>query len=125
MGHNLKSSMNRALTQVIREGRIVAEDELAKGGVLFSIVRVKGTPPIRLRNRGPRAFEDIPPSELQLVARYLMERHGVPSGSKAHLRAVLDCFDLKRLTTKVDSALRDILERRFPHVDEVLGGLGK
>jgi len=98
---------------------------LAKGGVLWSVVRAKGTPPIRLRDRGPRSFEEIPPSELQLVARYLVERRGLPLGSEAHLRAVLECFDLKRLTTQVDAALREILERRFPYVDEFLGGMGK
>jgi len=125
MGHELKSSMNGALAEVIRQGRVVSEDELAKDDVLFSVVRVNGTPPIRLRNRGPRAFEEIPPSELQVVARYLVERHGVPLGSEAHLRAILECFDLKRLTTQVDRALREILERRFPHVDEFLGGMGK
>ena len=125
MGHELKSSMNRALAQDIRQGFVVSEDELAKGGVLFSVVRAKGTPPIRLRTRGPRAFEEIPPSELQVVAQYWAQRHGVQLGSEAHLRAVLECFDLKRLTSQVDKALREIIERTFPHVDEFLGGMAK
>ncbi len=123
MGHELKSTMNKALFHVIQQGRLVCEDETGKSGILFSVVRVKGSPPIRLRSRGPRSFEELPPSELQVVARYLLERHSFPSGSDDHLRAVLECFDLKRLTTQVGTMLLEILERSFPYVDEFLSGM--
>ena len=73
MGRELKSIMNKALAHAIRQGRIVSVDETEKGGLLFSVVRVKGSPPIRLRTRGPRTFDEIPPSELNAVARYLAE----------------------------------------------------
>jgi len=123
MGHELKSTMNKALSHAIREGRVICEDEAGKGGILFSVVRVKGSPPIRLRSRGSRSFEEIPPSELQVVAKYLLKRDSFPSGSDEHLRAILECFDLKRLTTQVGSTLLEILERSFPYVDEFLNGL--
>jgi hypothetical protein len=125
MGHDLKSTMNKALSHAIRQGRVICEDEAGKGGILFSVVRVKGSPPIRLRSRGPRSFEELPPSELQVVARYLLERHSFPSGSDEHLRAVLECFDLKRLTTQVGTTMLEVLERSFPYVDEFLSGLRK
>jgi len=125
MGHELKRTMNKALAHAIRQGRVVSEDEAAKSGLLFSVVRAKGSPPIRLRSRGPRSFEEIPPSELQVVAMYLAERHGFSSGSDEHLRAVLECFDLKRLTTQVGTTLLEILERRFPYVDEFINRIPK
>jgi hypothetical protein len=125
MGHELKSTMNKALSHAIRQGRVVFEDEAGKGGILFSVVRVKGSPAIRLRSRGPRSFEEIPPSELQVVARYLLERHGFSSGSDEHLRAVLECYDLKRLTTQVGTTLLEILERRFPYADEFISRIPK
>jgi len=125
MGHELKRSMNKALAHAIRQGRVVSEDEAAKSGLLFSVVRAKGSPPIRLRTRGPRSFEEIPPSELQVLARYLLEGHGFASGSEEHLRAVLECLDLKRLTTQVGTTFREILERSFPYVDEFLSGMHK
>ncbi|MGH9364322.1 MAG: DUF559 domain-containing protein, partial [Thermoanaerobaculia bacterium] len=125
MGHELKSTMNKALSHAIRQGRVVCEDEAGKSGILFSVVRVKGSPPIRLRSRGPRSFEEIPPSELQVVARYLLERHGFPSGGDEHLRAVLECFELKRLTTQVGTTLLEVLERSLPYVDEFLSGMRK
>ncbi len=84
-----------------------------------------GSPPIRLRSRGPQSFEEIPPSELQVVANYLAQRHGFSSGSDEHLRAVLECFDLKRLTTQVGTTLLEILERRFPYVDEFINRIPK
>ena len=125
MGHELKSTMNKALAHAIRQGRVVHEDEAAKGGLLYSVVRVKGSPPIKLRSRGPRSFEEIPPSELQVVATYLAERHGFSSGSDEHLRAVLECFDLKRLTTQVGTTLLEILDRRFPYGDEFINRIPK
>ncbi|MGB9104905.1 MAG: hypothetical protein WCC59_09110, partial [Terriglobales bacterium] len=125
MGHELKSTMNKALWHAIRQGRVICEDEAGKSGIFFSVVRVKGSPPIRLRSRGPRSFEELPPSELQVVARYLLERHSFPSGSDEHLRAVLECFDLKRLTTQVGTTLLEILERSFPYVDEFLSDMRK
>ncbi len=79
MGHELKRTMNKALAHAIRQGHVVSEDEAAKRGLLFSVVRAKGSPPIRLRSRGSRSFEEIPPSELQLVAKYLLQRQSMAS----------------------------------------------
>ena len=95
MGRELKSIMNKALAHAIRQGRIVSVDETEKGGLLFSVVRVKDSPPIKLRTRGPRTFDEIPPSELNAVARYLAEFDGLSFGSEEHMRAILEWFDLK------------------------------
>jgi len=123
MGHELKSTMNKALSHAIRHGHVICEDEVSRSGILFSVVRLKGSPPIRWRTRGPRSFEELPPSELQVVARYLLERHSFSYGSDEHLRAVLECFDLKRLTTQVGTTLLDVMEGRFPYVDDFLNGM--
>jgi very-short-patch-repair endonuclease len=125
MGHDLKSTMNKALSVAIRQRRLVSENETTEGGLLFSVVRVNGSPPIKLRTRGPRSFEEIPPSELQVVARYLLEHHSFASGSDEHLRAVLECFDLKRLTTQVGTMLLEVLQRNLPYVDEFLSSVHK
>ena len=125
MGHELKSAMNKSLSHALRQGRVVCEDEAGNGGILLSVVRVKGSPPIRLRTRGPRSFEEIPLSELLVVARHLAERDALAVGSDEHLRAVLECFDLKRLTTQVGTALLEIFEKELPHVDEFLSRMPK
>ena len=74
-----------------------------------------------LRTRGPRDFEEIPPSELQLVARRLARDEGLDFGSEAHLRAVIEFFDLKRLTVQVNTRLLDVLTRSYPYVDQLIG----
>ena len=125
MGRELKSIMNKALAHAIRQGHIVSADETGKGGLLFSVIRVKGSPPIKLRTRGPRTFDEIPPSELNAVARYLAECNGFSFGSEEHMRAILEWFDLKRLTTHVDASLREILNKKFPYVDDFLNGIPK
>ena len=81
---------------------------------------MKESPPIKLRSRGPRAFEEIPPSELLVVARRLVEQHGLNPGSDEYLRAVLECVDLKRLTTSVGTTLLDIVEKKIDYVDKFL-----
>ena len=125
LGREIRGTMNKALAHAIRQERVVSEDEAAKGGLLFSVVRMTGSPPIKLRSRGPRSFEEIPPSELQLLARYVVERHGFASGSEDHLRAVLEFLDLKRLTTQVDTRFKEIMKISFPYVDEFLRSLQK
>lgn len=120
MGHELKNTMNKALNHAIREGILVSEKEVNETDLVFSVVRTTGTPPIKLRTRGERLFEEIPPSELQVTANFLAQRHGFVSGSDEHLRTVLEIFDLKRLTTQVGTTLLEILELRFPYVDELI-----
>jgi hypothetical protein len=50
---------------------------------------------------------------LRAVARYLSEGRQLRSGSNEHLRAILECFDLKRLTAQVGTTLLEILDRRI------------
>lgn len=111
LGGELKSAMNKALAVAIQQGRVVSENEPGKKGLIFSTVRSKGSSPVRLRCRGPRAFEEIPPGELRAAGRRLSETLALESGSDEHLRAILELFDLKRLTTQVGTRLLEILDK--------------
>lgn len=124
MGGPLKRAMNKALQHAIRSNHIVLEDESGKGGLAYSIVRSTSTPPVIVRERGPRTFDEIPPSELQFIARWLLgnKNKEIERGSDNHLKAVLRCFDLKRLTTQAGLRLLDILNHHYPYVDEMLDG---
>lgn len=120
MGSEIKKTMNRALDRAIRDGGVVREDESGMGGLLYSIVRSPSAPAVVLRERGPRSFEELPPSEVQGVARRLIQHRGFESGSNALLRAVLEHYELKRLTKEVEARLRTILDQRYPHVEDFL-----
>jgi len=117
MGKDLQRTMNKALQHAIHTGAVFKEDEHGKGGLVYSIVRVKNSPPVLLRARGPRDIEEIPPSEIIVVAQQIAEQLALEPGSEAHLRAILESFELKRLTTQVSVFLSDILGRSFPYAN--------
>lgn len=116
MGGELRKTMNQALQHLLKQNRIVKEDELGKRDLLFCIVRPSGSPAVRVRERGPREFSEIPPSEVLTVARRLAASHGMRTGSDEHLRAVLEYFDLRRLTVQTGSLLLEILGKDYPYV---------
>ena len=120
MGRDLKDTMNRGLSRLIRDGSASSEKELKFADSLSSVVRSAGKAPIRLRTRGPRSFVEIPPSEVQAVARRLLEQLGAVIGSEEHRRAVLEIYDLKRLTAQVDARMEAILDGEWPYVEELL-----
>ncbi|MBT3499888.1 MAG: DUF559 domain-containing protein, partial [Gemmatimonadales bacterium] len=120
MGGGIKKSMNRALQKAIQQGRVVKENEAGKLGLLYSTVRLAGSPPVVPRERGPRSFDEIPLSELQLVARRLLRDTAATPGSQPHLRSVLELFDLKRLTAQVETTLLDALDGQYTYVDDAL-----
>jgi very-short-patch-repair endonuclease len=109
LGGELKSTMNKALANAVRQGRVISENEPGTSGLLLSTVRLHESPPVKMRRRGPRSFEKIPPGELRVVGHHLSETRDIGFGSNEHLRAILECFDLKRLTTQVETTLLEIL----------------
>ncbi len=109
LGGELKSTMNKALANAIRQGRVLSENEPGKSGFILSTVRSKESPSVKLRYRGPRTFEEIPPGELRAIGQHLSEACHMRFGSDEHLRAILECFDLKRLTTQVGMTLLEVL----------------
>lgn len=118
LGGELKKNMNQALREAIAGRRVVVEDELGNGGFLYSIVRTVGSPPVRLRERGPRTLEEIPPSELQLAALRLAREHSLVKGSDEHLRMILEFFDLRRLTAQVGSWVLQCIEREYRYGED-------
>jgi hypothetical protein len=125
LGPELKSTLNRALARAVQQGRVVSENEPGKSGFIFSTMRSMGSPPVKLRCRGPRTFEEIPPAELRAVSRHVSESLHLEPGTDAHLRAILEFFDLKRLTAQVGTRLLEILDKPeesvVPLLDRVVG----
>lgn len=116
MDAELRKTMNKALQHLISKGLVLSEDELDKGGLLYTIVRLKGTAPVVLRKRGTRDFSEIPPSELLTAATTLAAVNGFEKGSDEHLRAILEYYDLTRLTAQVSTTLLDVLNRKYSYV---------
>jgi very-short-patch-repair endonuclease len=118
MGRELKSEMNKALQYALRQNRVILTDELSTKGFIHAFVRAEGSPQLSLRERGPRTFEEIPPSEV-LAASYLATQKGLfQKESDEHLHAILEIFDLKRLTTATKTRLLEIISLKFDTVYE-------
>jgi hypothetical protein len=65
------------------------------------VLRLAGQPPVRVRELGPRALDDVPVQEIAELMRRLRA-----AGADGDLRrAVLDCYGLVRLTTKAEEYL--------------------
>ena len=64
MGGPLRRAMNQALRYAVRTGDVVTEDESGTGELLDAIARLRGAPPVLVRNRGPREFREIPPERV-------------------------------------------------------------
>ncbi|MBY8854037.1 hypothetical protein K7G98_39740, partial [Saccharothrix sp. MB29] len=62
--------------------------------------RLPDQPEVRMRQLGPRSFEEVPPGELAALLDHVAERDG-NTGGEALQRAVLEMLGLKRLTDNV------------------------
>jgi very-short-patch-repair endonuclease len=106
LGVELKTVMNRALAAAVQQGRVVSENPPGRAGLILSTIRSKGAPAVKPRRRGPRSFDEIPPGELRALGEHLSDALVMTPGSDEHLRAILESFDLKRLTPQVGAAIR-------------------
>ena len=122
MGKSLKHQMNKSLQHAISHDRVLVEDEWGVGGFIHSTVRPPDSQPVVARERGPRKFDQIPPSELQLVAGLVRigREDELERGSEEHLRAVLKSLNLGRLTKGFITTMLDVLECRYPYVEAIL-----
>jgi hypothetical protein len=117
LGGELRTALNRALAKAIKDGCIISENEPGVTGLIYSTVRLQNAAPVKLRARGPRTFEEIPPGELSAAARHVFQEDRMTWNGDEHLRAVLEFFDLKRLTTQVGTRLKEILNRPDSAID--------
>lgn len=120
MGYEIKATMIQALQLALKSNEIEGVNETLDDDLLSHTFRKFGAYKLVIRTRGDRLFEEITPSEVQFVARYISHKKQLTVGSEEHLREVLEFFDLKRLTTQVGSSILDILSRPLHHVDTAL-----
>lgn len=127
MGGNLKSLLNKALNEGIQQGIFKIENELGHEDYLSSTVRMAQSSPISLRNRGNRSLEEIPASELYVVAHLLNQESlnffkdfGLTIfefGDEEHLRKILEHYDLKRLTAQTEKHINLAIHSKFEYAN--------
>jgi very-short-patch-repair endonuclease len=73
LGKQIVHVMNRAVYRAVKLGRLTQNDERKRGGQINQVVRVAGSPIVKVRERGPRSLEEIPPLEIAAVREKLMQ----------------------------------------------------
>jgi hypothetical protein len=117
----VRASGGKALTTIARAPLSGSAYRLRQQGLLEistpeenpgqddEVLRVVGSPPVRIRELGPRALDEVPLSEIAAV----MSKLRSSGTSEADLaRAVLDTYGLVRMTAKAESYLA--LAREWP-----------
>jgi very-short-patch-repair endonuclease len=104
IGHQLRSTFNRAAARAIRGGALEqsTEDQV---GQTYRTVWLRDTPRVVPRQRGPRTAEELPPSEITAVADQITEKTPMPTDQL--IRRISEEFAIGRLTTST----RDILQK--------------
>lgn len=98
----VSSELNKAISQAVREGLLVEDNPLGESGIKPRTYRLPGQPAVRLRQLGPRSFDEIPPAELAALVDLVTERDRTDD-TEALQRAALELLGLKRLTDNVRS----------------------
>jgi very-short-patch-repair endonuclease len=118
-GRAVRDKLNVALRALLKAGEIVQEDELGSGKPEGIVVRVAGTPAVRLRPAGRRKLEEIPPSEIFLVLDRLQTTASGPDDEELLFRKILEHFGFNQLTRTRRKHLQNLLNRfrlRGPHI---------
>jgi very-short-patch-repair endonuclease len=104
LGRQIVHVMNRAVYRAVKLGRLVQQDEKARAGQMNQVVRIAGSPAVNVRERGPRALDEIPPLEIAAVREKLQEDYpGMDEGQLVRQLAAI--YGIVRKTTQVRKTL--------------------
>jgi very-short-patch-repair endonuclease len=108
IGHQIRSTFNRAISAAIRSQKVEQADDCHSRDQLNKVVRLYGAPTESLRSRGNRSLEEIPPSEIAILIKRILESASlnVETEQEKIFRTVLDFYGLVRMTDGVRKILR-------------------
>ncbi|MDA2931365.1 hypothetical protein MYX84_15710 [Acidobacteria bacterium AH-259-O06] len=105
-----KERLTQGLDAAIRYGSVEESFELG-----CRVLRKKGRPKVVLRTRGTRDLREIPPSEVQQMMRFVMDRAPGLEGEQV-FREVISRFEVGRLT----ESARGFLQKVYASLEEDL-----
>ncbi len=100
LGPQIRQTLNRALAKLERDGRVVVEREVGASDYRNAMLRTPGTDRVRLRDIGPRSFDEVPSGELATLVG-AVRRSKADANSEEIYRQVLDIYGLVRMTAQV------------------------
>jgi ketosteroid isomerase-like protein len=112
-GKKLTGAAKAPLTGATWRLKIAERVEIARAGATTiendDVLRAAGSPPVRVRELGPRTLEEVPLDEVAALMDRLQSDPARPAA--ALKRAVLDVYGLTRLTARADEYLEQALDR--------------
>ncbi|MEX2649578.1 MAG: DUF4011 domain-containing protein [Alphaproteobacteria bacterium] len=99
VGKQVRQMLNHSVNRLQRTARIKIDGATDRSGFSEAVLRLPESPEVVLRQRGPRAFEEIPLDELS--AHFARAKRLGGLDDEAANRAVLEGFGLTRMTTRV------------------------
>jgi hypothetical protein len=117
----VRASGGKALTTIARaplsgstyrlrqQGKLEISTPDENPGQDDEVLRVAGSPDVRVRELGPRALDEVPLSE---IAAVMAKLRATGTGEEDLARAVLDSYGLVRMTAKAEAYLA--LAREWP-----------
>lgn len=108
VGKEIRRTFNRAANRAVQTGRLSQIKDSLPGQVDKTLY-IPGTPPVVVRELGPRQLSEVPRSEISDLMRQL----GISGEAAGAQRIVLDTLGLTRLTERVSAYLDECLRYRW------------
>ncbi|HDZ21635.1 hypothetical protein LCGC14_0315750 [marine sediment metagenome] len=105
VSRRVEEVLGRCMESAAARGEIELSDEYGNDELRDKIAHLAGSALVRMRPRGARKIEDIPPSELAEAMRILETKGDCGRDEEEVFRKTLDFFDLKRLTKRTQEIL--------------------
>ena len=109
VGKTIASVLNRAISNAVRDGTLVADKRRGESGVKPRTYRLPSQPQSQPRQLGPRALDHVPPAELADLLSQAAAQHGWDHDETLY-RTVLERLGLRRLTSNVEATLASALQ---------------
>ncbi len=101
----------RRIKSVINRGEIIAEEQISGENLASASFRTHDQPPVITRVRGARDLYDMPPREVAMIIRGVMQTHrelAKANNRELLFRQVLLLLDFTKLTRKAEEYLTRI-----------------
>ncbi len=100
LGPQIRRVLDRALASLERQKRVVVERPAGGSGYKDALLRTPDTDRVKLREIGPRSFDEVPHSELAVLVGALRSAKPDAESEEIH-REVLGIYGLVRMTAQV------------------------
>lgn len=112
ISNEIRVRFDMAIKSKISAGKILSENELNQMHIYDTFIRAENTPAILLRARGDRKLDDIPPSEIALLAAFICRESKMYVYSRPDLlRRILDYYGLIKLTSKAENYINLAIDK--------------